>query len=244
MKTTIFSKKTISLLAIVTLLGGCAQMPQQSIAVGTGEKTKSGAAIGAAAGAILGRVTAGKGKKTKNMVLGAAAGSVIGGIIGYNMDKQAAEVAKSLETEVNTSPNAEATSDEDIIVTKNNRFVKITFRDKMMFPTNSATLTPTARYKIDKLIGVLQNYPQTIIQVVGHTDNRGTHNYNLTLSQKRARGVANLIIDSGVRNPVYEKGCSFDKPIAPNTSTQNMDLNRRVEVFLYPNQEFVTNQCI
>jgi len=160
------------------------------------------------------------------------------------MDKQAAEIAKSLETQVNTSPNAEATSDKDIIVTKNDRFVKITFRDKMMFPTNSATLTSTAQYKVNKLIGVLQNYPQTIVQVVGHTDNRGGHAHNLTLSQKRARGVANLIINGGVRNPVYEKGCSFDKPIVPNTSSQNMDLNRRVEIFLYPNQEFVVNQCI
>jgi len=238
MKTKIFSKKAISILTVAVLFSGCAQMPQQTIA---GNKTKSGAAIGAAAGAILGNIL---GKDTKGTLIGATAGAVLGGVVGYNMDKQAAEIAKSLETQVNTSPNAEATSDKDIIVTKNDRFVKITFRDKMMFPTNSATLTSTAQYKVNKLIGVLQNYPQTIVQVVGHTDNRGGHAHNLTLSQKRARGVANLIINGGVRNPVYEKGCSFDKPIVPNTSSQNMDLNRRVEIFLYPNQEFVVNQCI
>jgi outer membrane protein OmpA-like peptidoglycan-associated protein len=238
MKKIIFSKKTVAILTTAMLFAGCAQMPQQTT---VGNKTKSGAAIGAAAGAILGNII---GKDTKGTMIGATTGAVLGGVIGYNMDKQAAEIAKSLETEVNTSPNAEATSDEDIIVTKNSRFVKITFRDKMMFPTNSATLTPTARYKVDKLISVLKNYPQTIVQVVGHTDNRGSHGYNLTLSQKRARSVANLIINGGITNPVYEKGCSFDKPVVPNTSSQNMDLNRRVEVFLYPNQEFVVNQCI
>jgi len=239
MKNRIFSKKTVAILTATLLISGCAQMPQQTTT--TGNKAQTGAAIGAAAGAILGNII---GKDTKGTMIGATTGAVLGGVIGYNMDKQAAEIAKSLETEVNTSPNAEATSDEDIIVTKNDRFVKITFREQMMFPTNSATLTPTARYKVDKLISVLRNYPQTIIQVVGHTDNRGSHSYNQTLSQKRARSVANLIINAGIKNPVYEKGCSFDKPVVPNTSSQNMSLNRRVEVFLYPNQEFVVNQCI
>jgi outer membrane protein OmpA-like peptidoglycan-associated protein len=238
MKNIIFSKKGIALLTAITFISGCSQMPQN---VNVGKNTKYGTAIGSAAGAVLGNII---GKDTKATVEGAAVGAVIGGVIGYNMDKQAAEIAQVLDTEVATTPNAEATSDSDIIVTKNSRFVKITFRDNMMFPTNSATLTPTARYKVNKLINVLQNYPQTIVQVVGHTDNRGSHAYNLTLSQKRARSVANLILNGGIKNPVYEKGCSFDKPVAPNTSSKNMDLNRRVEVFLYPNQEFVVNQCI
>ncbi len=233
----IFSKKGMSLLLVTALFSGCAGTVQNT----AGKKTAGGAAIGAAAGAILGNVL---GKDTKGTLIGATAGAAIGGVIGYNMDKQAAEVARALETEVNNSPNAEATSDEDIIVTKNDRFVKITFRDKMMFPTNSAILTSTANYKVNKLIGVLQNYKDTIIQVVGHTDNRGTHSYNLALSQKRAHGVGNLIVDSGIRNPVFKRGCSYDKSVAPNNSAENMGLNRRVEIFLYPNQEFVVDQCI
>jgi outer membrane protein OmpA-like peptidoglycan-associated protein len=231
--------KIISTIALLALLSGCVPVQEQTSV--TPNKSKTGAMAGAAAGAILGQLL---GKDTKGTMIGATAGAVIGGVIGYNMDKQAAEIAKSLETQVDTSPNAEATSDSDIIVTKNSRFVKITFRDKMMFPTNSATLTPTASYKVNKLTNVLRNYPQTIVQVVGHTDNRGSHSYNKTLSQKRARSVANVIMNAGINNPTYEKGCSFDKPIAPNTSSSNMDLNRRVEVFLYPNQEFVINQCI
>ncbi len=233
----IFSKKCLSIILVATLLSGCAGTVQNT----AGKKTAGGAAIGAAAGAVLGNIL---GKDTKGTVIGATAGAAIGGVIGYNMDKQAAEVARALETEVNNSPNAEATSDEDIIVTKNERFVKITFRDKMMFPTNSAVLTQTANYKVNKLIGVLQNYKDTIIQVVGHTDNRGTHSHNLALSQKRAHNVGDLIVDSGIRNPVFKRGCSFDKAVAPNNSVENMALNRRVEIFLYPNQEFVVDQCI
>ncbi len=234
------SIKIIGLSTIVTtaLLTGCAQSTTQTQ---MGDKTKSGVAIGAAAGAILGNIM---GKDTKGTIIGAATGAAIGGAIGYNLDKQAAEVAKSLETEVNTSPNAEATSDEDIIVTKSDNFVKITFRDKMMFPTNSAQPTPTARFKINKLISVLKNYPQTIIQVVGHTDNRGSYAYNQTLSKKRARTVANMIINGGISNPVYEKGCSYAKPVVPNTTPENMALNRRVEVYLYPKKELMVDQCM
>ena len=233
-KTTIL-RNAIATSLVAFMFAGCAQMQQP------GQKTGQGAAIGAAAGAVLGNII---GKNTKGTLIGATAGAALGGAIGYNLDKQAAEVAKSLETQVNTNPNAEATSDSDIIVTKSDRFVKITFRDKMMFPTNSAQPTSTAQYKIQKLISVLQNYPQTIIQVVGHTDNRGSHSYNQTLSKKRARTVANMIINGGIPNAVYEKGCSFDKPVVPNSSSQNMALNRRVEVYLYPNRNFIVDQCI
>ncbi len=223
---------------IASMLVGCAQTAQQANTASNAEK---GVAIGALAGAALGNLI---GKKTKSTVIGAAAGAAIGGAIGYSLDKQAAEVAKSLETEVNTAPNAEATSDSDIIVTKTDRYVKITFRDKMMFPTNSDQLTPTASFKIGKLVGVLKNYPQTIIQVVGHTDNRGSYAYNMTLSQKRARTVANMLINGGIPNPIYEKGCSYAKPVVPNTSPENMALNRRVEVYLYPNRESVIEPCM
>ena len=231
--------KLLAPLLILPLLSGCvAQMPDTV----KGEKTQSGAAIGAVAGALLGAVTS-KNHKGKNAAIGAAAGASIGGLIGYNMDKQAAEVARALDTKVDNSPGAELNVNQDIIVTNNDKFVKITFRDAMMFPTNSAVLTPSANRKISKLVTILQNYPTTLIQVVGHTDNRGTHTHNQSLSQRRAASVADIITRSGINNSLYKKGCSFDKPVAPNTNSTNMSLNRRVEVFLYPSQEFVIDQC-
>jgi outer membrane protein OmpA-like peptidoglycan-associated protein len=234
------SKVLVSSIVLSIIITGCTStMPQ----VMQGEKTQKGAAIGAVTGAILGTVT-GKGNKAKRAAAGAAIGSVIGGVIGYNMDKQAKEIAQVLDTNVDNSPDAEVNSDKGIIVTKNDRYVKITFREAMMFPTNSSQLTGSAKYKVRKMIGVLRNYPSTIIQVVGHTDNRGSHSYNQRLSEKRALSVANMIKNSGIPNRVYRKGCSFDKPVVPNTDEKNMALNRRVEIFLYPNENFVVNQCI
>jgi outer membrane protein OmpA-like peptidoglycan-associated protein len=117
------------------------------------------------------------------------------------------------------------------------------FRDDMMFQTNSATPTPSAQAKIAKINSVLQKYPNTLVQVVGHTDNRGSHSYNANLSEQRASNVGNIIYSSGVQNQIFSKGCSFDKPVAPNNNATNMALNRRVEVYLYPNQQSVIDVC-
>ena len=234
--------KYLTPLLIIPLLTNCAQKTETAGA-GEYDKTKSGAALGAVTGALIG-VLAGKKDKGKNAAIGAAAGAAIGGAIGYSMDKQAKEVAKALDTEVDNSPGAELNQAKDIIVTNTDHYVKITFREAVMFPTNSASLTASASNKIDKMVSILRNYPTTLIQVVGHTDNRGTHSYNQRLSERRANNVASIIRRSGINNKLYKKGCSFDKPIVPNTNRVNFGLNRRVEIFLYPSQEFVVNQCI
>ena len=233
-------KTLLSLSLIGILLGGCASQMPEAV---QGKNTQKGVAIGAVTGAILGAAT-GKGNKAKRAAIGATIGGLVGGVIGYNIDQQAKEIAQVLATNVNNTPGAEINSADNIIVTNTNNYVKITFRESMMFPTNSDKLTASARYKVRKMIGVLRNYPSTIIQVVGHTDNRGSHSYNQKLSERRALSVARTIKNSGIPNRVYKKGCSYDKPIVPNSDEKNMALNRRVEIFLYPNENFVVNQCI
>ena len=234
-------KTLISSFAIITMISGCAQR--------TGNQTYDenqnaiiGTTIGAIAGIVLGN-NIGGGNKGRNKVIGAVAGAAIGGAVGYSMDNQAKEVAQSLNTNVNNNPTAALDPNQDLIVSNTDNYVKIMFRDNMMFETNSANPTPSASAKIAKINSVLQKYPNTLVQVVGHTDSRGTHAYNLTLSEKRATNVGNIINNTGVQNQIFSKGCSFDKPIAPNTSDANMGLNRRVEVYLYPNQQSVIDVC-
>ncbi len=114
------------------------------------------------------------------------------------------------------------------------------FRDRMMFATSSARLQSHARNKVRKVAQVLSNYPQTVVGVAGFTDNTGSYNYNQGLSQRRADTVGNIL--SGNGRP-YTKGCSYNKPIAPNNSARNKALNRRVEVYLYASQSNMTNPC-
>ena len=238
------AKKGIIILSSALILSGCAPIegPNAPASNQNISKTQTGAILGAALGALIGASTKGH-HKLKRAAIGAAAGAALGGAIGYNLNKQASEVAKSLDTDVSTSPNAELDRSKDIIVTKKDNYVKITFRDSMMFPTNSAQLTPTARMKVEKLISVLRNYPQTIIQVVGHTDSRGSWEYNKELSKRRAQTVGRILYNSGLPNQIFAKGCSYDKPLVPNTTPENMALNRRVEIYLYPNADSIIDPC-
>ena len=238
----LFNYKTlISSISIAAILTGCAGTTGNQT-IDDNQNAIIGTTIGALAGVVLGN-NIGGGSKSRNKVIGAVIGGAIGGTIGYKMDQQAKEVAESLNTNVNNNPNAVLDPNQDLIVSNTDTYVKIMFRDDMMFETNSANPTPSAQAKIAKINTVLQKYPNTLVQVVGHTDSRGSHSYNATLSDKRASNVGNIIYSSGVQNQIFSRGCSFDKPVAPNDTATNMALNRRVEVYLYPNQQSVIDVC-
>ncbi len=239
MKIKISTKAVAISIAAALTIGGCAGKNGQ--APNNAEKTKQGVLIGTLAGAALGALTS-KHHKGKNAVIGAAIGAAAGGAIGYSLDKQAQEVADSMNTTV-SDDEALAARSQDIIVTKHDRYVKITFKSKMMFETDSADPTPEAREKIMRLVDVLHNYPDTIVQVVGHTDSRGSYDYNLKLSQHRAFSVANLLKNLGVTNKIYARGCSYTKPLVPNDTPEHMAVNRRVEIYLYPSEEDVIDAC-
>ncbi|MCT7911454.1 OmpA family protein [Arcobacter lacus] len=234
-------KFLLSSALIASLLSGCAQKTGYET-YDNNQNAIIGTTLGAIAGIVLGN-NVGGGNKGRNKVIGAVAGAAIGGAIGYSMDKQAQEVAQSLNTNVNNNPQAVLDPNQDLIVSNTDNYVKIMFRDDMMFETNSANPTYSAQTKISKINSVLQKYPNTLVQVVGHTDSRGTHAYNQTLSEQRATNVGNIIYNSGTSNQIFSRGCSFDKPVALNNSDANMALNRRVEVYLYPNQESVIDVC-
>jgi len=234
-------KLMISSIIAVTMISGCASKTGNET-FDNNQKAIIGTTLGALAGIALGN-NIGGGSKSRNKVVGAVVGAAIGGAVGYSLDKQAKEVADSLNTNVNNNPNAVLDPNQDLIVSNTDNYVKIMFRDAMMFETNSATPTMSASAKISKVTGVLEKYPNTLVQVTGHTDSRGSYSYNKTLSEQRASNVGNIIYNSGVQNQIFSKGCPFDKPVAPNDSASNMGLNRRVEVYLYPNQASVIDTC-
>ena len=234
-------KLMLSSVVVAAMISGCASKTGNQT-IDDNQRAIIGTTLGALAGIALGN-NVGGGSKSRNKVIGAMAGAAIGGAIGYNLDTQAKEVADSLNTNVNNNPNAALDPSQDLIVSNTDNYVKIMFRDAMMFETNSATPTMSAAAKISKVTTVLAKYPNTLVQVTGHTDNRGSHSYNKTLSDQRASNVGNIIYNSGVQNQIFSKGCSFDKPVATNDSASNMGLNRRVEVYLYPNQESVIDTC-
>lgn len=221
----------------VFMLAGCYNQPGL-VEDGSYDRTKTGAATGALAGAMIGYNT-GK-RDAKSAVIGGLLGAALGGAIGYSMDEQANQMARALGTGVNNDPLAALDPNNNIIVSKHPNYVKIMFRDRMMFATDSARLQSSARAKVQKVGQLLANYPQTVVGVAGFTDNTGSYEHNQRLSQRRAQTVGNLL---AVNGRPFTKGCSYEKAIAPNNSARNKALNRRVEVYLYANQSNMTDPC-
>ncbi len=219
------------------MLGGCYNQPGL-VEDESYDRTKTGAATGALAGAMLGYNTGSR--DAKSAIIGGLLGAAAGGAIGYSMDNQANEIARALGTGVNNDPLAALDPNNELIVSKTNNYVKIMFRDPMMFATGSANLQSRAKSKVKKVGQLLANYPQTIVGVAGFTDDQGSYTYNKGLSERRAKTVANILAVNGYPKT---KGCSYDKAIVPNNSAKNRGLNRRVEVYLYADKSRMSDPC-
>lgn len=182
-----------------------------------------GSVIGSAAGAGIGAAVGGG----RGAAIGAGTGLVVGGLtgaaIGSYMDKQEAELRRSLAA-------AEAAS-----IRREQDLLAVTFKSDVMFDVNSFVLKPGAYDEIDRLAQVLNNYPQTYIRVEGHTDSTGTEEHNQKLSERRAEAVKNALIGRNV-NParINTVGFGMSKPIASNDTEAGRQMNRRVTVVIDP----------
>jgi OOP family OmpA-OmpF porin len=111
--------------------------------------------------------------------------------------------------------------------------VGCTIKDEIKLPgvnfaTNSAELVPDSSNILGYAVDTLKRYPQMVIEVRGHTDNRGSAKLNLALSQRRAETVMRYLKDRGVTNVMTAKGFGKDSPIADNKTEDGRLANRRV----------------
>ena len=239
MKKVTIKQISVALLASTLLFTGCSQKDPERY--NNYENTKKSAAIGTFVGALIGAIASKN--HAKGAVVGGAIGATLGGSIGYSMDEQAGEIAKELEVEVDNTPQALINPDKDLTISNTDNYVKIMLRDSMVFDTNSSIPTQEAARKIEKISNVLTKYPNTIVQVVGFTDSRGSYEYNQKLSEQRAKSVGDIFYNNGIQNQIYSKGCSYNKPLTPNKTKEDMALNRRVEIYLYADVTSVIDAC-
>jgi len=233
--------KTITIISAIAIsFSGCALTQGSLVKDDSLDRTKTGSVVGALTGAFIGAAAS---DNVGGALIGAAAGAAVGGGIGYLLDEQANEVANALGTGVSTDPLAAVDPNHTIVVSKGNKYVKIIFRSSMMFPFNSSQLRVSAREKVIKLATVISKYSQMVVQVAGFTDSKGSYAYNQTLSQRRASSVTQVFKSFGVRNRIYIKGCSYNKPLVPNKTEAQRALNRRVEIYLYNNVADAINPC-
>lgn len=207
------------LLCCGLLLAGCAA-PQTK----TQKGSIYGAAGGAAAGAILGQVIGGD---TKGTLIGAAIGAAVGGAGGYG-------VGKMMDNQEKDMRDALATS-EAAAVEREGNLLSVTFKGDVTFDTNSTEVRPGLISEIDRVAGVLNQYPDTFIRVDGHTDSMGSNEYNMDLSSRRANAVKTLLAQRGVADTRIEVvGFGETMPVATNDTEAGRQKNRRVEIKIAP----------
>jgi outer membrane protein OmpA-like peptidoglycan-associated protein len=184
-------------------------------------RAKNGALIGGLTGAVIGAATSRDGDELKGAIVGGALGAGGGAIIGNELDKQAAELRGTL------SPGITVTNQGDYLV--------VNMPQDLLFATDSAAVRPDLNRDIRTVADSLLRYPNSRIEVYGHTDNTGTAAYNIDLSQRRASSVAAILRDSGVPSGrVVAVGRGEDVPIASNLTPEGRAQNRRVEIIIRP----------
>ncbi|MCA0044490.1 OmpA family protein [Celeribacter litoreus] len=184
--------------------------------------TAQGAALGAALGGIAAAATVGGDDKLSKVAAGAIVGGAIGGAIGNQLDKQAAALRQDL-------------GNGDVKIVNTGSQLIVTMPQDILFATDSAVVVPSLQNDLRALAANLQDYPNTTIQVIGHTDNTGSASYNQELSTRRASAVATILTANGVapyRVRAYGRG--EDQPVATNLTPEGRAMNRRVEIIITP----------
>jgi outer membrane protein OmpA-like peptidoglycan-associated protein len=100
----------------------------------------------------------------------------------------------------------------------------------IQFDHNSSALTPSSYEELDKLVKLMQDNPSMQIELSAHTDDVGSEQYNLRLSQKRGEAAKKYLQRQGIEaQRIIAKGYGKNKPLVPNDSDENRAINRRVE---------------
>jgi len=207
------------MLCIAILFSGCnASNTAKGTAIGAG----GGGAVGAGIGALLG---GGKGAAW-GAGIGAVVGGAAGALIGNKMDQQKKELERIQNAQVESVNDGQA--------------IKVTFESGILFATNSSTLNQASRTSLTQFANSLKTYPDTDVQIFGHTDSTGTDAVNIPLSKSRANSVQDFLIGQGILSSrMATEGFGSSQPIADNNTNAGRTLNRRVEVYILPNAKMI-----
>lgn len=176
----------------------------------------TGAALGGAAGALIGATT--KLKTGKTAMIGAGVGALAGGGIGVYMDNQEAKLRQRLQN-------------SGVSVTRVGDSIVLNMPSNITFATDQADVKPQFYDTLNSVALVLQEYDQTEVAVVGHTDADGSDDYNYNLSRQRAASVARYLSSQQLAGDRFSvEGRGEREPIATNASFSGKQKNRRVEI--------------
>lgn len=210
-------KKIVATLLVAALVAGssgCASMSGRD----------RGVLIGAGSGAVIGGAIGSRSDNTAvGAILGAVIGGAAGGVIGNYMDEQAEEMERDLE---------------GATIERIGEGIKVTFDSGILFDVDKSDLRPAAQENLTNLAEILNKYGDTNILLEGHTDSDGPDDYNMGLSERRARSVAAYLATQAVATArVSIMWYGETQPVADNATVEGKQLNRRVEVAIMANDD-------
>lgn len=215
----------VAVMATVVALGACTN-PNGSILAGENDpnqRAKNGALIGAGAGAVLGALSRGDGNRDKGALKGAVIGAAIGAGGGALLDRQERDLRASLG---NNNVTINNTGDRLIV----------TLPQDILFASGSSAVRPDLQRDLGAVASNLQAYPDSTIQVIGHTDSDGEAGFNQQLSESRSNAVAGVLLNNGISNArIQSFGRGESQPVSSNLNAQGKAQNRRVEIVILPN---------
>lgn len=204
-----------ALVSTALLLGACSSLTntQKGAAIGTGAGAAAGAAVGKAAGGTA-----------EGAIIGAVVGGTAGAIIGNRMDTKAEELDKELE-----SGEVERVGEG----------IKVTFDSGLLFGFDSADIQGAAEENLTEFANTMKDFQESNILIVGHTDAKGSEDYNQELSEKRAQSAASFMGRRGISSDrIQTVGKGEAEPVASNETDEGRQQNRRVEVAIYASEEY------
>ncbi|MEI8705367.1 OmpA family protein [Pseudoalteromonas sp. B62] len=206
------TKSLLSVTVLAVLLSGCEM-----------NNAGKGAAIGAAAGGVLGKATSNH--KDKRFFIGAAIGALAGAAVGDYMDKQEEAFRDEL-----------AGSGVEVVREGDN--LRLVMPSNITFATDQSYISSGFNDTLNAIAKVMNKYEKTYLSVEGHTDSTGKDSYNMTLSQQRAQSVKGYLVNQQIlAGRISTRGYGETRPIASNDSANGRAQNRRVEIQIVPNTE-------
>lgn len=126
----------------------------------------------------------------------------------------------------------------DAEVIRDGEGIVINFKDKVLFGYDQSELGASATTNLDKLVRILQKYPDTNIEIIGHTDANGSDDYKQGLSQRRSNSVRDYLNNKGITSGRLNAiGKGETDPVAANDTDDGRAQNRRVEFVITANEK-------
>ncbi|WP_290762826.1 OmpA family protein [Fibrobacter sp. UBA4297] len=157
-----------------------------------------------------------------------------GKVSDLEAEKQAIKAQKDkLEASKNEAMDKlNALQSQMIQVTKDARGIILSMSD-ILFDVGRATLKTDLMTSLAKIAGILSVYQQFDVSIEGNTDNTGSEEFNMTLSQQRAENVMKFLVEQGIAETrLTAKGLGMTMPIADNSTKEGRQKNRRVDLVI------------